>query len=98
MVYVQLQPSATGDYAPVTISATRVPDALNLRGRIRYVTSRGDLDVAYGLDAFYVQEGTGPVVEQALRDGRNVQMEVAIAASGQSRIRSLLVDGVRVGH
>ena len=98
VVYVQVQPSATGDYVPVTISATRVADALNLRGRIRYVTGRGDLDVDYGLDAFYVQEGTGPVLEQALRDGRNVQMEVAIAASGQSRIRSLLVDGVRVGH
>jgi uncharacterized membrane-anchored protein len=98
VVYVQLQPSATGDFLPATISATRVADALNLRGRIRYVTNRGDLDVDYGLDAFYVQEGTGPVLEQALREGRNVQMEVAIAPSGQSRIRSLLVDGVRVGH
>jgi uncharacterized membrane-anchored protein len=98
VVYVQLEPSATGDYLPVTISAQRVADALNLRGRIRYVTNRGHLDVDYGLDAFYVQEGTGPVLEQALRDGRNVQMEVAIAASGGSRIRSLLVEGVRVGR
>ena len=98
VVYIQLQPSATGDYVPVTISAARVADAVNLRGRIRYVRSRGTLDVDYGLDAFYVQEGIGPVLEQALRDGRNVQMEVAIAASGQSRIRSLLVDGVRVGR
>ena len=98
IIYVQLQPSAAGDYVPVTISATRVADALNLRGRIRYVTSRGNLDVDYGLDAYYVQEGTGPVLEQALRAGRNVQMEIAIAASGRSRIRSLLVDGVRVAR
>ena len=98
IIYVQLQPSAAGDYVPVTISATRVADALNLRGRIRYVTSRSNLDVDYGVDAYYVQEGTGPVLEQALRAGRNVQMEIAIAASGRSRIRSLLVDGVRVAR
>jgi uncharacterized membrane-anchored protein len=97
VVYVQLQPAATGDYLPATISTTPVADALNLRGRIRYVNQR-DLEVDYGLDAYYVQEGTGPVLEQALRDGRNVQIEVAIAASGRSRIRWLLVDGVRVGR
>ncbi len=98
VVYVQLQPAASGDYVPATFSTAPVADALNLRGRIRYVMDRGDLDVGYGLDAYYVEEGTGPVLEQALRDRRNVQIEVAIAASGRSRIRSLLVDGVRVGR
>ena len=98
VVYVQLEPSGTGDYVPVSISTTRAPNKLNLRGRVTYATAGSSIDVDYGLDAFYVQEGTGPIVESALREGRNVQIEVAIASSGQSRIRGLMVDGVRVGR
>jgi uncharacterized membrane-anchored protein len=98
VVYVQLEPSSTGDYLPVSISTTRVPDKVNLRGRVRYAATGGYLDVDYGLDAFYVQEGTGPLVESALRQGRNVQIEAAIASSGQARVRGLMVDGVRVGR
>jgi uncharacterized membrane-anchored protein len=50
--------------------------------------------VDYGLDAFYMQEGTAAPVERALVEGRLVQMQVAVASSGRSRIRTLLVDGV----
>ena len=95
-VYVQLEPSSRGDYLPVTVSMAPVANAMNLRGRIRY-GSKSTLSVDYGLDAFYMQEGTARPVEDAMRSGRRVQMEVAIAKSGQARIRALLVDGVRVG-
>jgi uncharacterized membrane-anchored protein len=73
---------------------------LNLRGRVAYRPSDSDpraVRVEYGLDAFYMQEGTARAVEDALRQNRNVQMQVAVAASGRSRIRALLVDGVRAG-
>ena len=95
-VYVQLEPSPGGDYVPVTVSMAPVANALNLRGRVQH-GSNTTLAVDYGLDAFYMQEGTARPVEDALRSGRRVQMEVAIAKSGQARIRALLVDGVRVG-
>jgi GDYXXLXY protein len=98
VVYVQLEPTAAGEHLPVTISASRVPNALNLRGRVRYAPSPDHLEVDYGLDAFYVQEGTGRIVEEALRQGKKVRMEVALASSGKSRIRSLTVDGIRVGR
>lgn len=97
VVYVQLEPGAGGaGYQPVSISDTPVDNALNLRGRVRWIHEDGTVDVDYGLDAYYMQEGTARPVEDALRAGRLVQIEVAVASSGKSRIRSLLVDGVAV--
>lgn len=96
VVYVQLARGASGEHEAVTVSDAPVADAVNLRGRVRYNGSDGSVFVDYGLDAFYMQEGTAKPVEDALRSGRRVQMEVAIASSGRSRIRTLLVDGVRV--
>ncbi len=97
VVYVQLEPAAGGgEYQPVSISDTPVANALNLRGRVRWVEPYGVTDVDYGLDAFYMQEGTALPIEQAMASGRTVQIEVAIASSGKSRIRNLLVDGVAV--
>ena len=43
-----------------------------------------------------MQEGHAQTVEQASREKRKVQMQVAIAASGRARIRNVLVDGVAV--
>ena len=54
--------------------------------------------VNYGLDAFFMQEGTARPIEDAIRAGRNVQMDVAIAASGRARIRNLVVEGQEVGR
>jgi hypothetical protein len=95
IVYVQLAPSPSGDYVPVTASLQPVPGALNLRGRVRYAGGTF-MPVGYGLDAFYLQEGKGRRIEDAIRQRRNVQMQVAIASSGQARIKTLLIDGVSV--
>jgi hypothetical protein len=93
-VYVQLEPDgSTGEYRPVTISRGRVSNAINLRGRIKPGDSPPALRVDYGLDAFYMEEGSARPVEQAIRDGRRVQMDVAVAADGRARIRTLIIDG-----
>ena len=94
--YVQLERRDSGEHEPVSISSTPVENAMNLRGRVRRRSTDGTVYVDYGLDAFYMQEGTAKPVEDALLDGRVVQMQVAIAASGGARIRTLLVDGVPV--
>jgi len=52
--------------------------------------------VDYGLDSFYMQEGKSRRVEEAIRQRRLVQMQVAVASSGQARIKTLLIDGVAV--
>ncbi len=95
-VYVQLERRGSGEHEPVTISDAPVENAVNLRGEIRGRYSGGVVVVDYGLDAFYMQEGTAKPVEDALVAGRVVQMQVAVASSGRARIRTLLVDGVPV--
>lgn len=95
IVYVQLERHQTsGEHEPVTISDGIVDGAVNLRGRVRRAAADGALHVDYGLDAFYVQEGTAKPVEQAFVEGRLVQMEVAVASSGRARIRTIRIDGV----
>lgn len=97
VIYVQLvRGEETGEYEPVSISDAIVDGAFNLRGRVRRANGDGAVHVDYGLDAFYMQEGTARPVERALLDGRLVQMQVAVASSGRARIRMLLVDGVPV--
>jgi uncharacterized membrane-anchored protein len=96
VVYVQLEPvSGTLEHQAVSISAAPVEDAVNLRGRVRR-SGNESVSVDYGLDAFYMQEGTARPVEDAIRENRVVHMEVAVAASGGARIRNLLVDGTPV--
>lgn len=96
-VYVQFEPRGDAEHAPVTVSLEPVEGALNLRGRVQYASGAA-LSVDYGLDAYYMQEGTARPVEDAIRDGRRVQMEIAIADSGRARIRRLLIDGAAVGR
>lgn len=98
IIYVQLAATPSGDYAPVSVSADRVGGAFNLRGRVTYASDARLLYVDYGLDAFYMQEGSAKRVEQAIGQQRNVQMQVAIAPSGRARIKTLLIDGVPIGR
>ena len=95
-VYVQLAAQASGEYAPASVSLRPVSGATNLRGLVTRGLNSGELHLDYGIDAFYMQEGHSQVVEQASRDGRRVQVQVAIAKSGRARIRRLLVDGAPV--
>jgi hypothetical protein len=96
VVYVQLAPAESGDYVPVSVGRAPEAGALNLRGRTRWTPGAGALAVDYGLDAFYVQEGKGRRIEEAIRQRRNVQMQIAIASSGHARLKTLLIDGVAV--
>lgn len=94
VAYVQLErPQGALEHRPVSISGTPVGSALNLRGRVRRVEPNGAVLVDYGLDAYYMQEGTAKPVQDALSAGRLVQMQIAVAPSGRARIRTLLVDG-----
>jgi uncharacterized membrane-anchored protein len=100
VVYVQLEAAGeSGESRPVTISITPVTNRINLRGRVEsYDHDKQRLTVEYGLDSYFMQEGTAKPVEDALRMRRRVQMEVAVTAAGHARIRRLLVDGVAAGR
>jgi uncharacterized membrane-anchored protein len=100
VIYVQLERAeGSGEWAPVSVSLDPVQGRTNLRGRVvHYDTSSEELNVDYGLDRFYMQEGTARPVEDAIRSKKRVQLEVAVASSGRARIRRLLIDGVPVGQ
>jgi hypothetical protein len=87
VVYVQLAPSESGEYVPVSVSRAPEAGALNLRGRARWAPGAGALAVDYG---------KGRRIEEAIRQRRNVQMQIAIASSGHARLKMLLIDGVPV--
>jgi uncharacterized membrane-anchored protein len=100
IVFVQLEPRGdAGESWPVSISSAPLAGRPNLRGRVTWYESEGErLNVDYGLDSFFMQEGTAKSVEEALRQRRRVQMQIAIASSGDARIRRLVVDRVLIGH
>ena len=45
----------------------------------------------FGIEAYYVQEGTGRRYEQAIRD-RHLTAELAVTSSGQAALRRLRID------
>jgi uncharacterized membrane-anchored protein len=49
-------------------------------------------DVDYGLDKFFVPEGTGRELEQ-LRNTQRVSVDVAVGDNGRAALKRLLVDG-----
>ncbi len=94
-IYVQLEPRGeAGESQPVSISGAPLPGRINLRGRItHHQADDSSLTIDYGLDSYFMQEGTAKPVEDAMRERKRVQMEIAVAASGHARIRRLLIDG-----
>lgn len=107
VIYVQLEPApvpqavpeVTDYVVPVSASDRPVPGKLNLRGRIRHRgwwRSNGpglQVDVDYGIEAMYVQEGSGYPIEDALRSGRPMFARIAVASRGAARIEHLILDG-----
>ena len=81
-VYVPLVRAADGNYwEGKTASMSRPADGPYLRGRIT-----GDFrPLRFGIEAYYVQEGTGKVLE-ALRTERKLMAEVAVAPWGQAKL------------
>lgn len=91
-VYLQLA-AADRDYRPVSIGEAPVSGFTNLKGRIRRVEDDGALDVDYGIDSYYMEEGQPARFAEALKSGADVRMQVAIARSGRARIKVVTVNG-----
>lgn len=98
LVYVQFEPipDANWQHRPVSVSLKPVDNAVNIRGRIYPTGSTFHVD--FGLDPYYVPEGTASHIAEAIQQRRQVEMEVAVAASGRPRIRRLLIDGTPFGR
>lgn len=87
-IYVVLKPDTGGVYRPTAAygdkPAVSAEEAV-LKGRVNYSWDRA-ITVQYGLERFYVPEGTGQELEEAARD---TIVRVKIAPWGQSRLIGL---------
>ena len=102
LLFLQLDDTATGLEQPPTVAIPRAladrpePGAVFLRGRLRqaHVYPRVTLDL--GLDAIYLTRGAAPEVEAAMKAGTPIFAEIAVASSGQARVKAILVNGRRL--
>ena len=76
------------------------PDQVAIKGRVEY-TSRATketpatVDVHYGIESFFVPEGTGRELEKMVGD-RKLSAIIAVGDSGKPAIKGLLSEGRRV--
>jgi uncharacterized membrane-anchored protein len=86
-VYVSLAPEPDGvHWRADKVSIDPPPSGKYIRGRI---TGYGRIE--YGIEAFYLQEGTGHEYEQAIRD-RTLSAEIAVTSDGQAALRGLRIE------
>ena len=86
-------PSAVA--TPLSVSDRPEPNAIPLRGRLRQTFFYPRVTLDFGLDAIYLTRGAAPAIEAAMKEGAPIFAEVAVASSGQARVRALVVNGRR---
>jgi uncharacterized membrane-anchored protein len=91
VIYASLEPEADGRHWHATkISTERPANGKFIRGVYRrYVY--GPSRLYYGIETFYVPEGTGRKYEDAAR-GRHLVAEIALASWGQATLRGLRIE------
>jgi uncharacterized membrane-anchored protein len=86
-IYVALEPDTDSRYWRAAQFSVEPPTSGKfLRGQI---TTWGRVE--FGIESFFVQEGTGPQYEQAARNG-TLSAEVAVDDSGQAVLKRLVVE------
>ena len=86
-VYVPLVPdSVPGHWRAAKATVIKPEQGLFLKGQMERYGS-----LKFGIESYYVQEGTGLVYEQAIRD-RKLSAELAVTSSGQAALKGLRID------
>jgi uncharacterized membrane-anchored protein len=85
-VYVGL--AQQGDIWDAVSASHSPPDGLYIKGRVTRAWRTG-LDIEYGIESYFVPEGSGHIIERA----GDVKVRVAVDSSGNAVIKGLLVDG-----
>lgn len=96
-LYVTLARNEAGEWRPVAADVKRpasVKDGeLVLRALADPAGSfSSTLRLKYGIETYFVPEGTGRAIEDAARD-RKVRVRVAVGSDGKAAIKGLIVDG-----
>jgi uncharacterized membrane-anchored protein len=86
-VYVPLVPDSDGVHLRAEkVTVVKPAAGPFLRGQMGRYGS-----VQFGIESYYVQEGTGRQYEQAIRN-RKLSAELAVTSSGQAALRSLRIE------
>jgi len=86
-VYVPLVPDSNGvHYRAEKITVVKPARGPFLKGQMERYGS-----LKFGIESYFVQEGTGRVYEQAIRD-RKLSAELAVTSSGQAALRGLRIE------
>ena len=84
----------TADY-PRDVAASDIV----LQGRVKSIwrpenKSDVQLNIRYGIESYFVPEGTGKALETKVREHK-IEAIVAVDASGSAALKGLVVDGER---
>jgi uncharacterized membrane-anchored protein len=102
-VYVTLKPDGAGEWKAVKVTADYpqqiAASDIVLKGRVESIwrpenTSDVQLNIRYGIESYFVPEGTGKALETKVRE-RKIEAIVAVDASGSAALKGLVVDGER---
>lgn len=89
--YKDRPPAATGDAVILGRVTSVRACALGAEGRVDCKQGNDWLRVAYGLESYFVPQGTGRAIETT--DRKRLEIVAAVAGSGQAAIKRLLIDG-----
>ena len=86
-VYVRLVPDSDRvHYRADKLTMVKPEGGLFIKGQMERYGS-----MKFGIESYFVQEGTGRAYEQAIRD-RKLSAELAVAPSGQAALRGLRIE------
>jgi uncharacterized membrane-anchored protein len=86
-VYAPLVPdSVPGHYRAEKVTLLKPESGLFIKGQMERYGS-----VKYGIESYFVEEGTGRMYEQAIRN-RKLSAELAVTPSGQAALRGLRIE------
>ncbi|WP_295875633.1 GDYXXLXY domain-containing protein [uncultured Zhongshania sp.] len=88
IVYAILKPSSTDVYQLDYLSDRKPSGGLFLRGRVSRDVSGGQIQVRYGIEQYFVQQGSGIEIERKRGSGDDLQIpmevELAVGRSGRA--------------
>lgn len=103
IAYVTLRQSVDDSWQVRSVSPRR-PDRIDdgellIKGRVAYHFGAAgspdeSIDVRFGIERYFVPEGTGALLETKVRD-KAIKALLAVGADGAAGIKGLLIDGQR---
>lgn len=102
-VYVVWRANADGTWSATKLSPAPLEVAgtgeIAVKGRIEYMfvpeqKDRRTFTIRYGIESYFVPEGTGATLEQAVRD-KKIEAIVAVGKDGTAALKGLVVAGER---